>query len=67
MNVRVLFGFTSPGAIALEVAEKGRRVVSQITKVDGFSSLLQQQQSIEDLEEFCRGLMNPGRKLSSAS
>ena len=67
MNIRVLSGFTSSRAIALEVVEEGRRVVSQVTKVDGFSSLLQQQQPIEDLKELSRRLMNPGRWLSSGS
>jgi len=67
MNVRILSSSAGPRAIALEVTEKGRRVVSQITKVDSFSSLLQQQQSVEDLEEFGRRLMNPGGKVSTES
>jgi hypothetical protein len=59
IDVRVLVGSTGPGSITFEVAKKLRCVVSEITEVDRFSALLQQQQPVEDLEQFCGGLVNP--------
>lgn len=46
---------------SMEVLDKGRRVFAKISKVDGLSSLLEEEETIEGLEELRRGLMDGGK------
>jgi len=44
------------GTVPFKVLDESRRILAKITKVDGLASLLEQEHTIEDLEEFCRRL-----------
>ena len=51
-NSRILIGFTRTGSIPLKIIDEGCSIVSEITKVDRFSTLPQQQQPAENLEKI---------------
>jgi hypothetical protein len=65
VNLRILIRSTRPGSIPLKVIDRSRGILSKITKIKCFSTLPQQQQPVENLEEFRRRLVNPKRSFSS--
>lgn len=52
-------GFTGPSAMLLEVRDELCRVSSKIAEVNGLAALLEEEETVEDLEQFGGRLMNP--------
>ena len=57
-NARVLLLAALRRAVALKVADEGRRVVPDIAVVDGLTTLAKEQQAVEYLEQLGRRLVN---------
>jgi hypothetical protein len=53
----------SRGTVALEIIKHGRRSFADVTKVHSLTSLLEEQETIKDLEQLSRRLMNARTKL----
>jgi hypothetical protein len=45
--------------VGFKVADQVDGIVSDVTKEDGLTTFTEEQETIEDLEEFGRGLMDP--------
>jgi hypothetical protein len=63
-HIRVSVRMASRGTVALEIIEHGRRSFTDATKVHSLASLLEEQETVKDLEQLSRRLMNTGTRLS---
>lgn len=57
-NLRVLLGTTRRSTVALEVFDHSARVFTNVTEVYSLTTLAEEQETIEDLEEFRRRLVD---------
>ena len=63
-NSRILGGITFPSTVALEVVDHGRSIVTQIAEIDRLTTLLEQEHTIENLEELRGRLMDTTHPIS---
>ena len=57
-DVRVLRRLALSSAIVLEVLDESGRILADVAEVDGFTTFLEEEEAIEDLEELGRRLMD---------
>ena len=63
-DLRILILTALPTTVLFKVVDKGFRMVPQIAKVNGLTTLAQKQQAIKDFEQFSRWLMDPREELN---
>jgi hypothetical protein len=62
-DIRVSVRMASRSTVALEIIKHDGRSFVDVTKVHSLTSLLEEQETITDLEQLSRRLMNARRKL----
>ena len=58
MHIRIFIGTAVTGTIPLEVVNHCMRILSYITEVDLLPTLAEEQETVEDLEQFRRRLVD---------